>query len=123
MFLQVDSLTTKQIAEFVNKEYWQHQDFWINLIIGLLGLLIGWLAYKEASKAFRQAGLATAAATATRKSSAPTAMMAAFVRATFTQRTIYRCMRPRRACRPRTARAAIASRASACRAISVSVCR
>jgi hypothetical protein len=41
-------------------------EFWINLFIGLVGIFIGWMAYKEANKAFSEAGKAKDAATAAR---------------------------------------------------------
>lgn len=44
--------------------FWQNFEFWINFIIGLAGIWIGWLAYKEASKAFLEAAKAKDAATA-----------------------------------------------------------
>lgn len=44
--------------------YWEHGNFWIELGVALIGIFIGWLAYKEASKAFAEARKAKVAATA-----------------------------------------------------------
>jgi len=60
----LDSAMIKKIADYTTESYWQHWDFWINIFLALVGVIIGWMAYKEAGKAFTEAGKATKAATA-----------------------------------------------------------
>ena len=60
----LDSLTTKQVRDFVSKGFWEHPNFWIEIGIGTVGILIGWLAYNEAHNAFVEAAKAKDAATA-----------------------------------------------------------
>ena len=66
MLLQntIDSIASKKIIDFASTPFWEHPNFWIEIVIALAGLLIGWLAYKEAHRAFVEAGKAKDAATA-----------------------------------------------------------
>jgi len=66
MILQIpiDSTNYRKLIELTSESCWKHTDFWINIGLALLGIFIGWLAYKEAGKAFTEAGKAKDAATA-----------------------------------------------------------
>jgi septation ring formation regulator EzrA len=62
-----DSLTIHEVHDILSKPFWVHPNFWIEIIIAVLGLVIGWLAYKEAGRAFAEAGKAKDAATAAKE--------------------------------------------------------
>lgn len=59
-----DSIAITQIRNSLQVGFWEHPNFWIELLLALLGIIVGLLAYKEAKKAFREAGKAKDAATA-----------------------------------------------------------
>jgi len=62
--IQIDSADFKKLVSTVAEPYWQHSEFWINVVLGIVGIWIGWLAFSEAGKAFNEAGKAKDAATA-----------------------------------------------------------
>jgi len=60
----IDTLASKQLSAFAQTPFWEHINFWIEIVIALVGIGIGWMAYREAHNAFVEAGRARVAATA-----------------------------------------------------------
>ncbi len=68
MLLQntIDTLASNKIIDFASNKFWEHPNFWIEITLAVIGIFIGWKAYKEANHAFREAGKAKDAATEAR---------------------------------------------------------
>lgn len=53
----------QRVRELLEVPFWKHPDFWITLVVGLVGVYISFLAYQQAEAAKEEAERATQAAT------------------------------------------------------------